>query len=545
MSSDIAPPVELSVEGITKSYLGVHALQGVDISVARGSIHALAGQNGAGKSTLVKLLSGAEIPDSGTITVDGRTVRFRNPQDAQDAGVQTIYQELSLVPQLSVAENVLLGELPRKAFLKVDWSSMRHQAREAIERVGFRIDVRETVGNLSVAEQQAVELAKALHKHASVLLLDEPTSTLPAPDVRRLFDVLRSLAAQDVTMLYISHRMEELYELCDEVSVLRDGRLAQTFAIADSKPSEVVAAMVGKNLEHSREAAGLSGDRVPRLGSGPSERVLMAVEGLAEEGKFRDVSFELHAGEVLGISGLVGSGQSELAAALAGARTRTGGSIRMDGRPAGLSSPREAIRAGIGLLPQDRKAQGFVPDMSVAGNITLASLPMFSRLAVRNERRENSEARRLVERLDMKVTSVAQPMKTLSGGTQQKAILARWLVRSVQILICDEPTRGVDVGAKEDIYELLRNFAAAGGTVIMASSEISEALMCDRVLVMAAGRVVGDLAYDDIDLRGEAIVRCFSGLTSESHDDGPSPAAAPAGFPNERGVWCPASRSTR
>ncbi len=511
MPIDTATREELGVSGIAKAYTGVQALKGVDISVAHGSIHALAGQNGAGKSTLVKILSGAEVPDSGTITVDGHRVRFRSPQDAQAAGVQTIYQELSLVPQLSVAENVLLGDLPQKSLHSVDWATMRTLAADAIARVGFRIDVREPVGNLSVAEQQGVELAKALHKQARVLLLDEPTSTLPPPDVQRLFQVLKGLAAEGVTMLYISHRMEELYELCDEVSVLRDGQLARTFSIADSEPAQVVSAMVGKDLEHSLEGEALSGGRVPRLGPGPTDQILMTVENLTEEGKFRDVSFDLRAGEVLGISGLVGSGQSELASALAGARPRSGGAVRIDGKVAALASPREAIRAGIGLLPQDRKAQGFVPDMSVAGNITLASLPMFSRFAVRSDRRENSEARRLVDRLGMKVSSVAQPMKTLSGGTQQKAILARWLVRSARILICDEPTRGVDVGAKEDIYELLRDFAAGGGTVIMASSEIPEALMCDRVLVMAAGRVVATLRHEDIDPHGEAIIRCFGG----------------------------------
>lgn len=525
MRTDTDTREELSVTGITKAYLGVQALKDVDISVAHGSIHALAGQNGAGKSTLVKILSGAEVPDSGTITVDGRRVRFRTPQDAQDAGVQTIYQELSLVPQLSVAENVLLGGLPLKGLHEVDWATMRKLAAEAIDHVGFEIDVRETVGNLSVAEQQGVELAKALHKQAHVLLLDEPTSTLPPPDVRRLFEVLKALASEGVTMVYISHRMEELYDLCDEVSVLRDGQLAQTFSIADSQPAQVVSAMVGKDLQNSLEGQALSGAGVPRLGPGPTDQVLMAVEGLTEEGKFRDVSFELRAGEVLGISGLVGSGQSELASALAGARPRTRGSVRIDGQIAALSSPREAIRAGIGLLPQDRKAQGFIPDMSVAGNITLASLPMFSRLAVRNERRENSEARRLVERLGMKVSSVAQPMKTLSGGTQQKAILARWLVRSARILICDEPTRGVDVGAKEDIYELLRDFVAGGGTVIMASSEISEALMCDRVLVMVAGRVVETLNHEEIDPHGEAIIRSFSGAQNGPQQTGPRPAS--------------------
>jgi ribose transport system ATP-binding protein len=502
-------PEELRVSGITKGYLGVQALKGVDLTVARGSIHALAGQNGAGKSTLVKILSGAEIADSGTISVGGRPVRLRSPQDAQAAGIQTIYQELSLVPQLSVAENILLGQLPRKAFPGIDWPTMRRKAEEALDRVGFGLDVREPVGNYSVAEQQGVELAKALHKDARVILLDEPTSALPPPDVERLFRVLKSLAEQGVTMLYISHRMDELYELCDAVSVLRDGRLAQTFTTADSTPAQVVSAMVGKNLQGSLAEAALSGERSPRLGPGHGGKVLMSVRGLGEDQKLAEISFDLHEGEVLGIAGLVGSGQSELAGALAGARKRHRGTITIDGRQVGLSSPRDAIKAGIGLLPQDRKAHGFVPDMSVAGNITLASLPMFSRLSVRNDRKENAEARRLAERLEMRISSVAQPMKTLSGGTQQKAILARWLVRSARILICDEPTRGVDVGAKEDMYELLRDFARDGGTVIIASSEISEAMMCDRVLVMAGGRVVAELDHDEIDPHGDAIIQRF------------------------------------
>ncbi|WP_211365902.1 sugar ABC transporter ATP-binding protein [Pseudonocardia kunmingensis] len=509
MSAEGGRPPELQVSGVTKGYLGVQALKGVDLAVARGSIHALAGQNGAGKSTLVKILSGAESPDSGTISVGGDVVRLRSPQDAQAAGIQTIYQELSLVPQLSVAENILLGQLPRTAFPGIDWPTMRRRAAEALDRVGFALDVREPVGNYSVAEQQGVELAKALHKDARVLLLDEPTSALPPPDVQRLFRVLKDLAGQGMTMLYISHRMEELYELCDAVSVLRDGALARTFATADSAPAEVVSAMVGKSLAGSLAEAALSGERSPRLGPGHTGTVLMSVRDVAADQKLRDISFDLHEGEVLGIAGLVGSGQSELAAVLAGARARDGGTIALDGRPVALASPREAIRAGIGLLPQDRKAHGFIPEMSVAGNITLASLPMFSRLSVRSDRRENAAAQQLAERLDMKIAGVGQPMKTLSGGTQQKAILARWLVRSARILICDEPTRGVDVGAKEDMYELLRDFARDGGTVIVASSELSEAMMCDRVLVMAGGRIVAELDHDEIDPHGEAIIQRF------------------------------------
>ena len=376
-----ADPVVLQVAGLTKGYLGVQALKGVDLNVRRGSIHALAGQNGAGKSTLVKILSGAEAPDSGSIILGGRPLHCRNPQDAQDAGIQTIYQELSLVPQLSVAENIFLGSLPRKAFPRiVDWPEMIVRSRDALARIGYDLDVRRPVGQYSVAEQQAVELAKALRKRARLILLDEPTSTLPQPDVMRLFAVLRKLANDGVSLLYISHRMEELYSLCDHVTVLRDGRNAADFAIADSRPADVVSAMVGKSLKGSLSEAAISGERSPRLGPGRTERILLSARNLSEQGKVESVDLDLYEGEVLGVAGLVGSGQSEFVGLLAGARAPTKGTLAFDGKPIRLQSPRDAIRLGIGLLPQDRKAQGFVPDMSVASNISLASLPMFSRI---------------------------------------------------------------------------------------------------------------------------------------------------------------------
>ncbi|SFS17532.1 monosaccharide ABC transporter ATP-binding protein, CUT2 family [Microbacterium sp. cf046] len=503
-------PLELELDGITKGYLGVQALKGVSFAVRRGSIHALAGQNGAGKSTLVKILSGAETPDAGTIRLGGELQRFRHPLDAQQAGIHTIYQELSLVPSLSVAENIFLGRLPRAGGVAVDWNRMASEARAALDRVGFDLDVRRPVGSFSTAEQQAVELAKAIHKEARLLLLDEPTSTLPLPDVDKLFTVLRSLSQQGVTLLYISHRMDELYSLCDAVTVLRDGVTSADLITAESKPADVVTAMVGRSLEGSIADAALRGERSPRLGSGAKEKVVISVRDLSEDERVRDVSFDLREGEVLGIAGLIGSGQSELAGLIAGARKRTSGAMSVQGKSVEFTAPRDAIRRGIGLLPQDRKSAGFIPDMGVAGNITLASLPMFSRLSVIDARRERKAASDLVTRLGMKVSSVNQPMKTLSGGTQQKAILARWLVRNSRVLVCDEPTRGVDVGAKEDMYELLREFAREGGTVVIASSEITEAMMCDRVLVMARGRVIAELDHDEIDPHGQTILQKFS-----------------------------------
>ncbi|SDS16955.1 sugar ABC transporter ATP-binding protein [Microlunatus soli] len=531
-------PPGLRAERISKAYLGIPALEDVDLEAGRGTIHALAGQNGAGKSTLVKILSGAETPDSGSIAVNGRTVSPGSPLDAQRAGIQTIYQELSLVPSLSVAENILIDGLPRRR-VGIDWRETRRRAVDALDRVGLDLDVRAPVGTLSVAEQQGVELAKALHRKADVVLLDEPTSALPPPDVDRLFSLLRRLAADGVTMIYISHRMDELLGLCDDVTVLRDGRRVRSFPIAGSRPEQIVAAMVGGADSGGDEAAvgpadrqrsssaaastatrssttpdrpllaAAAGGRPARLSTGATDRVIMTADGLSEGLKFDDVSVELRAGEVLGIVGLVGSGQSEVAGCLAGARRRDAGSVRIDGRPTKLLTPRHAIAEGIGFLPQDRKSQGFIPELSVAANITLASLPMFSRAGARDDRRERRVAAQFADRLGMRISGVGQPMKTLSGGTQQKAILARWMVRSSRILICDEPTRGVDVAAKEDIYELLREFAKDGGAIVLATSEVSEALMCDRVLVMVRGHVVADLSGDEIDPDGRAIIQHF------------------------------------
>lgn len=501
----------LRVEGLTKAYPGVQALSNVDLALRGGEIHALIGQNGAGKSTLVKILSGIEQPDRGALRIDGKPIRFNRPHDAQRAGIQTIHQELSLVPQLSVAENIFLGDPPLRGGRIIAWPTMRRRAQEALSWIGFDLDVTQPVAHYSVAEQQAVELAKALHREARVILLDEPTATLPPPDVARLFEILRTLARRGVALVYISHRLEEIHELCQVVTVLRDGQKVATLPVATTSTAELVSAMVGRKLLRSREGAALVGDRVSSLGTGQRDRVLLSVLGLSDGARISDVSFDLHEGEVLGVVGLVGAGQSEVATCLAGVRKRAAGSIVLDGDHVHLRSPQAAVRRGIGLLPQDRKAHGFVPDMSVAANITLASLPQFSRFTVRNARKESDVARALAERLDMRIAHVGQPMKTLSGGTQQKAIMARWLVRSVRVLICDEPTRGVDVAAREEMYELIRDFAHQGGTgVILATSELSEALMCDRVLVVARGSVVAELKHQDIDPDGEAILDHFA-----------------------------------
>jgi ribose transport system ATP-binding protein len=500
----------LRVRGLGKAFPGVQALADLDWDLKRGEVHGLAGQNGAGKSTLIKVLSGAQRQDTGTIEIDGREVTFQSPSDAQAASIFTIYQELSLVPELTVAENVLLADLPQGRYRTVDWRQMRARAREALDWLGFGIDVDAKAGSLTVAEQQGVELAKAMHRNARVLILDEPSATLPVQDVERLLDVLRSLQERGVSMVYISHRFEEVFEICSRITVLRDGRKVTTVEREDTSPTEIVRAMIGRQLRHSTTGDALLAEdshQHPHLGtSGDKYDVALKVDGLSDGSAVHDVSLEIRAGEVVGIAGLIGSGQAELAACLFGARPTAAGSVEVNGKRVALKSSIAAIRAGIGLLPESRKTQGLVLGMPVEHNITLANLPAFSRLSIVNRRRERQAAREMRDALEMKVSSLDQAAVTLSGGNQQKIVLAKWLVSKAKILIFHEPTRGVDVGAKEEIYDLIRTFVRQGGSVLLMSSELAETMMCDRILVLARGRIVGQFDHDEVDPHGDAVL---------------------------------------
>jgi ribose transport system ATP-binding protein len=502
----------LAVRGLSKAFPGVQALSNVDWELREGEVHGLAGSNGAGKSTLIKILSGAQRQDAGTIEIDGRPVDFHSPHDAQAAGIFTIYQELSVVPQLSVAENILLADLPQGRSRAVSWRQMRAKAREALEWLGFDIDADAKVGALTVAEQQAVELAKALHRSARVLILDEPSATLPAQDVERLLGVLRTLQQRGVSLIYISHRFEEVFEICSRITVLRDGKKVTTVERDDTSPTEIVRAMIGRQLKTSLMGEVLFAEATesvakPRIGTGGNrEDVALAVEGLSDGSAVHDVSFEIHRGEVLGIAGLIGSGQAELAASLFGDRPIRNGTVRVDGRRVDLRSARSAIRAGIGLLPESRKTQGLVLGMPVEQNITLANLAAFSRSSILDRRRERRAATQMRDALQMKVGSLEHAAVTLSGGNQQKIVLAKWLVSQAKILIFHEPTRGVDVGAKEEIYDLIRKFVEQGGAALVMSAELAETMMCDRVLVLARGRIVGQFEHDEVDAHGDAIL---------------------------------------
>jgi ribose transport system ATP-binding protein len=503
----------LSVVGVSKRYGPIQALSETSLTFRVGEAHAIAGQNGAGKSTFVRILSGATRPTAGAMRLRGVPVEFSTPQDAQRAGIVTIYQELSLVPGLSVAENIFLGDIAAHRRLVINWRQIRAQAKAALEWLRFDIDVDLPVSALTVAQQQGVELAKALHRKAKVILLDEPTATLPAPDVKRLLSILRTLRGEGIAIIYISHRLEELYELCDRVSVFRDGRLVTTHDLPATPPAEIVRAMIGRALRtsllgRSLEASG----KHPRVGTGNVGETVLSVRNLSDRAILHDISFDLRRGEVVGIAGLVGSGQSELAGCLFGARVYTRGRIRISGKLARLEDPREAIRLRIGLLPQDRKTQGLIHHMSVAQNVSMANLRRFTRNGVLRTDEENRVARALIQQLGMRNVTPDVAAGTLSGGTQQKVVLAKWLVSTASILIFDEPTRGIDVGAKEEIYELIGKFVGEGGSVIMFSSELSEVMMADRILVMVRGRVVAELEHDAVDPQGEAILeRMYQG----------------------------------
>jgi len=499
--------VLINISGLRKAYPGVQALDCVDLQIRRGEIHALLGQNGAGKSTLIRMLSGAEIPDSGSIEMDGTPLNFKTPMDAHKSGIFTIFQELSLVPELSVAENIFITDLPKNTIGVIDWRKVNLKAAEIMSWLGFPLDVSQSVKNLSVAQKQGVELAKALHHKAEVVLLDEPSAALPQPDVKRLFEILRNLKQAGLAIVYISHRLEEVQDLCDVATVLRDGKKVDTFTIADTDIPTLVRSMVGRNVKSSMLGEALAGIGRPRIGNGKSGPVVMSVDSLADGTFLHDISFDLHSGEVIGITGLLGNGQSELASCLFGNRSVASGTIKIHDTCIKRSTPRSVINAGVGLLPEERKTQGLVLGMTIEHNMTLASHKQFSKGSIFNKRNEKSAVTQMMKSLGVKATGSEQIVGTLSGGNQQKVVLAKWLISKCQILVISEPTRGIDIGAKEEIYQLIKDFVTQGGAVIVISSEIPEASMCDRVFVISKGTFVGEVPFEDIDIHGDEILK--------------------------------------
>jgi rhamnose transport system ATP-binding protein len=478
----VAVPL-LALTGVSKSFGAVEALRDVRLELYAGEAHALVGENGAGKSTLVRVLAGAHAPDAGSLTLDGRPLVLAGPADARAAGIAVIYQEPTLFPDLSVAENIAMGRQPRGRFGAIDRGRMRGEAAELFARLGVRIDPSRPARGLSIADQQIVEIAKAIGGAARILIMDEPTAALSTVEVERLFAVVRALRDEGAAVLFISHRFEEITALCDRVTILRDGAHVSTDPIADLTVDEMVRRMVGRELE------ALFPKQDVEAGA-----VVLEVEGLTREGVFRDVTFSVRAGEIVALAGLVGSGRSEVVQAVFGVDGRDADTVRVNGKRVRSGSSRAAMAAGMALVPEDRRQQGLVMDLSIQRNVTLPRSGSLSQLGFLFGARERREAARWTERLRTKYGRLADPVGTLSGGNQQKVVLAKWLSTTPRVLIVDEPTRGIDVATKAEVHRLMSSLAAEGVAVLMVSSELPEVLgMADRVLVMREGRIAADL----------------------------------------------------
>jgi len=468
------------MQGISKSFPGVTALDGVDLTVEAGEIRALMGENGAGKSTLMKILYGIYQPDAGEIRVEGRRVAIDSEARAQALGIGMVSQEPQVVPGLTVAENICLGRFPQRRGL-VDFPAMADAAEHHLRGLGLNASVTARVSDLSLADRHLVQVARALFRASRILIFDEPTASLTPAETEALFGVIRDLKAQGMGIIFISHHLDEIFQLADSVSVLKDGRLVETRPVAGLDRQTLVRLMVGR-------AVGMD---YPEPVTEPGAE-LLRVEGLSRAGAFRDVSFTLRAGEILGLAGLVGAGRTEIARALIGAEPADAGSMTVKGRPVHMTSPAQALRHGIGYVPEDRLKQGLVLSLSVSRNAALAAQKRFSRAGVLDERAERAAVQELVDRLRVKTPGLEQVVKYLSGGNQQKVVFARWLLEAIDVFILDEPTRGIDVGAKAEIYHLMRRLTGEGKAVLLISSELPEVLgMSDRVLVMAYGCQVG------------------------------------------------------
>jgi len=480
------PDPLLSMSGVVKAFPGVRALDGVDLDVRAGEVHCLLGQNGAGKSTLIKVLAGAHTPDEGTISWQGAPTRLTSPQAAIDLGIATIYQELDLVDGLTVAENVFLGhERARGGFVRA--GEARAATAELLRRLGHpEIPAGREVGRLSAAGKQIVSMARALSSEARLIVMDEPSAVLDAGEVDKLFTVIRELTGSGIAVVYISHRLEEIRQIGDRVTVLKDGRTVATGLPARETPtSELIRLMTGRAIEYvfpQRQAP------EPARASAP---VVLEVQGLSRPGEFTDVSFAVRAGEIVGLAGLVGAGRSEVLETVYGARRASAGTVTVDGVRLRTGSIAAAVAAGIGLAPEERKSQALLLDQSLVRNLSLATLSRFSRTGFVRGAAERTAAQEQATALDVRPTGVDRPARTLSGGNQQKVVLGRWLLRGCRVLLLDEPTRGVDVGARSEIYALVRALADQGVAVVVVSSEVEEVLgLADRVLVLADGRVV-------------------------------------------------------
>lgn len=471
----------LSMINISKSFSGVQALRGVQLELHPGEVHALLGENGAGKSTLVKVMTGVHQPDTGEIYLNGQRLQLTDPREATTRGISAIYQELSIFPDLDIAENIFVGRRPTRAGGLVDWGRMYREAEALLGSLGVQLNLKTKARYLSIAQQQMVEIARALSVKARILIMDEPTSALTLNEVADLFQIVRRLRDQGTAILFISHRLEELFEIADRVTVLRDAAYVDTRAMAGVTQEELIRLMVGRTVS----------DLFPKKQVAQGE-VILRVKNLTRAGAFKDVSFDLHQGEILGMAGLVGAGRTEVSQALFGVAPADAGTLEIEGRAVHMTSPKQALAHGLALVPEDRQHHGLVTPMDIADNVMLPRLARFSRhgwLAAKQARQAAHEA---ATQLEVKATTVWQKVRELSGGNQQKVVLAKWLSTGPRILILDEPTRGIDIGTKAEVHRLMCDLAAEGLAILMISSELPEVLgMSDRILVMHEGRITG------------------------------------------------------
>lgn len=475
----------VQVEHLSKAFGGVQALRDVQLALYAGEVHALLGENGAGKSTLIKTITGIYAPDSGVLSLDGTPIRFNDARDAQKHGIAAIYQEPSLFPDLDIAENIFVGRQPTRAG-RVDWQQMYAAARALLQQLGLSLDPRTKARELSVAQQQMVEIARSLSLNARVLIMDEPTSSLTQREVDEMFTIIRQLRDNGTAILFISHRLEELFAIADRVTTLRDGAYVGTRTMESVTSAELIQMMVGRNLD----------ELFPKQTTVPGD-VALEVVNLSAAGHFSDITFTLRKGEIVGMAGLIGAGRTDVARTIFGILPATTGTIRVDGKPVKISSPEQAMALGIGFVPEDRKAHGLVLEFPIAENITLPKLPAFARWGWLNHSAERSAAASGASQLEVKMASLEQAAGQLSGGNQQKVVLAKWLATHPRILILDEPTRGIDVGTKAAVHRLMSQLAAEGMAILMISSELPEVLgMSDRVLVMREGHLTGEFSRE-------------------------------------------------
>ena len=493
----------LELVGVSKRFGAVEALKDVSLALSAGEVHALVGENGAGKSTLVRILAGVHRPDSGTLKLDGQEIVLRGPASARNRGIAVIHQHPNLFPDLEVAENVFIGHLPRGRLGRVDWRELHRQAGKLFANLGVAQKVNVPVRGLSVADQQLVEIAKALSMEARVLVMDEPTAALSANEVERLFAITRQLRDRGVAVLFVDHRMDEVFEIADRVSVLRDGGHVITAPVSALTPEDTIRHMVGRRIE----------SLYPKAEASVGE-IALEVRGLTRKGVFSDVSFEVRRGEIVGLAGLVGAGRSEIARVLFGIDRADAGEVSVLGKRAIIESPTDAMRLGIVYVPEDRHEHGLVLDFSIAANISLPIVRRLSRLLVMDRRRETDLATDYSKQFQVRSTSVRQSVSGLSGGNQQKVVIAKWLATKPTVLLLDEPTHGVDIGAKAEVHRIISQLAVQGMAIVLISSELPELMgMADRVLVLHEGRVAAGFGRDE--LSQERIMAAATGHAEE------------------------------